>query len=125
MPTLYDEESMISKIKVIQNKVKSKPKTQRRYDILTNMFIEDHEVTAAKERERLQQRLDEAYWRTHRYNLIECRDYDPSTEDQFQLTQKAIQDARRQRMMTRLPKRYCLFVAFGNCLKWYIQCAQV
>lgn len=107
IPTLYDETAMISKIKALQNKVRSKPKTQRRYDILTNMFIEDHEATSANESERLQRRLEEAYWRTHRYNLIQCRDYDPSSEDQFQRSQKALEDSRRERRMARLPRRCC------------------
>ena len=107
VPTLYDETAMISKLHSLQNKVKSKPKTQRRYDILTNMFIEDHDAVSAKERERLKQRLDEAYWRTHRYNLIQCRDFDPSSEDQFQRTQKVVEDRKRERRMARLPKRCC------------------
>ena len=106
VPTLYNDEAMIIKLKSLQNKVRSKPRSHRRYSILTNMFLEDHEGTSAKEREQLQRRLEEVYWRNHKYDLIRCRDYDPAQEEQYQQTQKVVEDRKREKKASRLPKRW-------------------
>lgn len=104
-PTLYDDEMVHKEIVASsQHRIRSKPVPMRRYNMLTNMYIENHEETTAQEREKLQRRIDEAFWKTHSFDPIRQTHYDPAVEEQTVAGEKLAETMQGQALRKKLPE---------------------
>jgi hypothetical protein len=76
------------------------------FDIVNNYYYEGHEEKVAREEEEGRARAVDKYWRTHDFNPLIGRFYDPDKEEQFLEAREQQAQAHGSTWANRLPQSY-------------------
>lgn len=98
----YDEKFHLDRARM---QPKSLKVPHRKFDIISNVFSENHDEKIKEEYNQTKDYVLKKYWDTHNYDLLRGKFYDPAKEDQLQQQRQLLSQVHGEAQAMRLPPR--------------------